>query len=454
MNMLFLVRTRENYIYLSSLILTGLVLLAIVCGAPFYVAALLLLPVFVLLQRNPELALAILFNGVLIYLYTVYKMGLHTNRTMTGAFYAFLTSSFVLGEFLLFRKKHTSVKLGCIEILFCMFFLLFFLSYFAFSSDNHNAYRKITYAPLLAIMPFFGGRFLLSEIRIKKFLTYCALIAILLMIPAFYEHFCNPVLAQQTRFSMFSFENTELKDNPILFGGTYAVLLIIVFVWMLESRRFRVLHLVVITASAYLILLSGSRGVLVSLWGAIALYLCFASGSERKVRVSAFVFLLLVSFGIYKYCVPQRLSNFYRYSTSAGAFQDHCSSFRMRISMWKHATREFAENPVIGVGTGNSSNGSGYPHNIVLEVAAEFGVLGLIIFVLMIYATILKAIVFLRDRQLSSSHILMRILFVLFLNFLIHAMFSHHLANYPRLYISMGLIVCLDNVCRTPSAVE
>ena len=445
---MFSVNTHKNYIYLSTVALISLVVFATIYGTTLFIAALLLLLTFILFLKSPELALAILFNGTLIYFYAVYKLGFQTNRISTGAFYGFLAFSFLLAEALLLSKEHANFRLSFVDILFSIFFLLFFLSYLAFSTDNDMAYKKIAYAPLLAVMPYFGSRFLLSEKRIKNFFKYSVFVAIILMPPAFYEHFFNPVLAQKTRFSMYFFENTNVKDNPILFGSTYAVLLIIVLVWMLESGKFTTINPFIIAASAYFILLSGSRGVIISLLTAIIFYFSLISKIKLRTKIYASVFILFTFFGIYKYLLPERLANFYSYSISANALQDSGSSIHMRIVMWEQAIRDFVENPIIGIGTGNSNNRSGFPHNIVLEVAAEFGVLGLLVFISLVYIIVRKAVVFLRNMQLSNSHMLMRLLLVLFIYFLTHAMFSGHMANQFRLYISVGLIACLDNLWR------
>jgi len=154
-------------------------------------------------------------------------------------------------------------------------------------------------------------------------------------------------------------------------------------------------------------------------------------------------------FSVYKLFIPQRLDDFYKYSLSANARQDTTSSIQIRTSKWERAICDFAENPIIGVGTGNSDNRSGYPHNIVLEVAAEFGVLGLFVFALLCYTVVRKATIFLKNKQLSNSHMLMRLLLVLFIYMLTHAMFSGYIANHVCLYICMGLIVCLDNLQTT-----
>jgi len=446
---MFSVNTQKNYIYLLIAALIGLVVAAAVYDTTLFAAVVIVIIVFVIFVKNPELALAILFNGTLIYFYVVYKLGFQTSRTLTGGFYGFLAYSFLLAEVLLLSKKHINFRLSFVDILFLIFFSLFFLSYLAFSTDNDNAYSKIIYAPLLAIAPYLGARLLLSERRIKNFFKYSVFIAAMLMIPAFYELFTR-FLAQRPRFSMYFFENANAaKDNPILFGSTYATLLIIIFVWAFECARFRLRYFVPVAISAYFVLLSGSRGVMISFVAAIIFYLFVVSKKRLRTKIYASIFMLLMFFSVYKLFIPQRLDDFYKYSLSANARQDTTSSIQIRTSKWERAICDFAENPIIGVGTGNSDNRSGYPHNIVLEVAAEFGVLGLFVFALLCYTVVRKATIFLKNKQLSNSHMLMRLLLVLFIYMLTHAMFSGYIANHVCLYICMGLIVCLDNLQTT-----
>ena len=134
---------------------------------------------------------------------------------------------YLLGGTLLIAKRQQKFKFGSIDLLFIFFFFLIFLSYLMFSTENINAYVKITYAPLLAILPYFGIRLLTSAKAIKRFFDYCVLVAAILIIPAFYELFFNPIFTKSRTFSMYVFEGG--KDNPILFGITFAILLIILF---------------------------------------------------------------------------------------------------------------------------------------------------------------------------------------------------------------------------------
>lgn len=404
--------------------------------------ALLVLLTFLFLLKKPELALAILFNGTLIYFYAVYKLGFQTSKALTGGFYGFLICSFLLAEVLLLSKKNINFRLSLVDILFFIFFSLFFLSYLAFSLNNDYAYKKLTYAPFLAIMPYFGGRFLFSEKRINNFCKYCVFVAVLLMVPVFYEFFFTSLSSQRLRFSMYYFENAT---NPILFGDTFAISILIIFVTMFERRKFYLKNLALVAIFGYFVFLSGSRGVMISLALAGSVYLFIVSKTPLKTKLSV-VFILLVLFGISYRAVPENLNDFYEYSVSRAALQDTTSSVYMRTVLWQEAISNFIENPFCGIGMGNFDSISLFPHNVILEVAAEFGIIGLFVFVLLCYTTVQKATEFLKNKQLSKSHMLMRLLLVLFIYTLTHAMFSGHIANHTKLYICMGAIVCLANL--------
>jgi len=398
-----------------------------------------------LFLKKPELALAFFFNGTLIYLYVVYKLGYQTNTAITGLFYTFLGYSCLLAEMLLLTNQQVTFRVSVVDVLFLSFFFLFFLSYFAFPANNDFAYKKLTYAPFLAIIPYFGGRFLFSEKRIKSFCKYCVFMAVLLILPAFYELFFTSLPSQRVRFSMFYFTGAAAPENPILFGNTFAIPILIIFVMMFEKRKYYLKNLALIAIFGYFVFLSGSRGVIVSFAVAGSFYLFIVSKTPLKTKLSV-IFVFLVLFGISYMAVPDNIRDFYKYSISKAAFQDTTSSVYMRVVLWREAVTNFLENPFFGIGMGNFNGTSSYPHNLILEIAAEFGILGIIVFTLLVYTTIRKATVFIKNKQLSNSHTLMRLLLVLFIYSLTHAMFSGHIANQTKLYVCMGAIVCLANL--------
>jgi Lipid A core - O-antigen ligase and related enzymes len=390
----------------------------------------------------PELALAIVFNGTFIYFYTAHKMGFEINRLMTGGFYAFLAFSYLLAGVFFVAKRPQRLKLGTIDLLFFLFFSLVFLSYFLSSmyTGSESAYTKIAYAPLLVIAPYLGVMFLSSEKKIINFLRYSVYVAAILIIPAFYELMFNSAFFESTRFSMMNLE--EHQGNPIQFGITFATLLIILFVLCLEQKKIKFKHIVLIVPSMFLLLRSGSRGAVFSLFIALLFYVFVSGRLSFKVKSYALIVIVTFCIGAYKF-IPQNTLEFYQYTFTPEAQSEEASSVYQRITRWEGAFNDFKENPILGVGLGNSVNGGGDPHNILLEVAAEMGIIGVLIFSSMIYLTIQKARVFIIRNKKPSLNIAMQISLILFLYSLTEAMFSGYITNQTMLFMSMGLIAAL-----------
>lgn len=317
---------------------------------------------------------------------------------------------------------------------------------FTFYAENESAYRKLSYALPIVIAPYFGIRFLFSVKRIKKFFNYCIFVSAILIIPAFYELFFNPIFAEAKRFSMYIFEaRNGGEDNPILFGITFAILLLIVFFKTLEEKKYDLIHFILIIPSIYLLLLSGTRGPLISFLFTIIFYLLFLSNIRTISKIYIIVLIILLTLGIYRY-IPESTREFYLYSLRSEAQTDQFSSIYIRLTLWKEAIKDFIENPIIGVGVGNSGGGIGFPHNIFLEVAAEMGIIGLLILIPMFYLTIKRAVSYIKREQRFNMKVLMKLSFLLFIYFLIEAMFSGYISNQTNFFMSMGLISSLLNL--------
>ncbi len=445
MNESLSINARTNIRYFLAGVVLIIATVAAINKTEFIAAMLPLSLVFLIFLKKPELPLAVMFNGTFVYFYLIYKMGLYTNRTMTGSFYGLLVYSFLLAEIVMLIKGHIRFRISLVDVLFSTLFFLYFVSFLLFSTSNENAYRKISYAPMLAIAPYVGARLLFSETRIKKLLKYSILIPAALMIPAFYELFHNPVFIQRARFSMYMFEDSLSKDNPILFGNMYAILMIIILVRQLELRKLRFWHFIPLGLCMYFVLLSGSRGVLASFVVSMVFYLFVISKIRLKTKFFIISAILFLSIGGYM-LLPENLTKFYRYTISTEAREDSVSSIQMRFTKWDQALHDISEHPVLGLGAGNSDNGLGHPHNIVLEATAELGIIGLSIFLLLCYSVTRKAMKFIKTEESFDLNMLMKIAFILFIYSLTHTMFSGIITDQIRLYTSMGLVVCLDNL--------
>ena len=83
---------------------------------------------FWFLFRKPELALAIQFNGVALYLYAIYKLRLEASTVGTGTFYGVMALAYLAGGIHLAVGRR-ALKLNKIDALFVLLYSLFFKIY-------------------------------------------------------------------------------------------------------------------------------------------------------------------------------------------------------------------------------------------------------------------------------------------------------------------------------------
>jgi len=397
--------------------------------------------VFLLLVKKPEIALAIEFNGTFIYFYLIYKLGMEPSPLLTGSFHAFLAISYILGGMLVHKKY--KFRVSSIDLIFIVFFLIVFLSYLILGKTS----TKIAYAPLLVIAPYFGIQLLGSEKKIKNFFNYCIIVTAILIVPAFYELLFNPIFAESARYSMYMLEGG--KDNPILFGMTIAVLLIILFILVLEQKKLKFKYLILIVPSLFLLLRSGSRGSTISFLVTMLFYILIIERLKFKTKVYALILLAFLILGTYKF-IPESTIEFYKYTFTPEARIRESSSVYQRLVLIQEAFSDIKKSPIWGIGTGNSAGGYGSPHNILLEVLVEWGVIGLFIFLLLCYLTIKTALSFLRAEEQQDLNLLMKLSFVLFIYFLVRSMVGGYVTQYTGFFVSMGLISILGKIRKPP----
>lgn len=74
------------------------------------------------------------------------------------------------------------------------------------------------------------------------------------------------------------------------------------------------------------------------------------------------------------------------------------------------------------------------------------GIIGLLILIPMFYLTIKRAVSYIKREQRFNMKVLMKLSFLLFIYFLIEAMFSGYISNQTNFFMSMGLISSLLNL--------
>lgn len=432
-----------SLLWLIIILVTSLLLLSI--GPVASVAGLLLCLILVFLLKMPELAIALQLNGVALYLYAMSKFNLEPNTSITGGFYGLLAGSYLIGGWLANRKSN-KYTLITIDKLFLLLYVMFYLSYLIWSQDNLAAYNKVIYALALVIAPYFGVFLLTSKETIKHLIDYIGLISIIMIIPSFYELINNPVYEDYGRFSIYRFE--DKGDNPIQFGISYALLLIITIFKISEKRKFKYLSALIIVPSIYLMIRSGARGPVISFTVTMLIYFMWLGNLSRRLKKYILIGLGVLIIGSFS-LIPSATINFYHalLEPDVSPTQDiTANSIEERIYLMNLAVQEFISHPLLGVGTGNSSGGVGYPHNSIIEVAAELGIIGLSIFMLL-HALVIKSAYHTIRRSKDGQVVwLMSASFAIYIFAIIESLFSGYMGGDMLLYSSVSLVSAIYKI--------
>jgi O-antigen ligase len=107
-----------------------------------------------------------------------------------------------------------------------------------------------------------------------------------------------------------------------------------------------------------------------------------------------------------------------------------------RITMYQNAIYEFITHPLFGIGTQSNSR---YPHNIFLEVASELGILGLSIFLLLLWQVFLKTRRLLDVSKDKSHYIVAHLIAIGLIYSMTIVQFSGNLQHQRALWMFIAL---------------
>ncbi|HEX7118537.1 MAG TPA: O-antigen ligase family protein, partial [Longimicrobiales bacterium] len=172
--------------------------------------------------------------------------------------------------------------------------------------------------------------------------------------------------------------------NPLQFARSVAMSIIGCFaVFLIRYRRgeFRPTALAFVPVGLGLMLLSGGKGPLLSLVASLIVLIFLAQKTRslavRALRMGAILLVLaagaVAAFPFLPVAVQERLMPTLSQTAYAG-------SIGARIDRMAHGWRMFREAPILGHGTGSFVFGGqigDYPHNILLELLSENGLIGL-----------------------------------------------------------------------------
>lgn len=183
------------------------------------------------------------------------------------------------------------------------------------------------------------------------------------------------------RFSAFNFDPNDLGVRLVI-GIVMAWYLLIVVNRQRSQKWLNLYHALYIPAATFAVFLTASRTAFTTL--AIAVLYILTSCSTLRWRARLLLYAsLIVAVIVIVSLVPA--SSWERLSEGEDALRT--GSLQGRGEIWREGLTVFAENPFIGVGSGAFQSVTDLgrsPHNLLISLLAETGIIGLILFSLIL----------------------------------------------------------------------
>lgn len=202
-------------------------------------------------------------------------------------------------------------------------------------------------------------------------------------------------------------------------------------------------------------LYSGSRGGMVALVASLAVTALLAYGLKRGRRWITIGLVLVAAAGTAAtFLVPEAAETMNRRVSDVLTRTDAVGSAFGRIQRAQDALELFNANPITGVGIGGFDTARGYadavrgdyPHNILLEVGCELGVLGLGAFLFLVGLGLRTAVRSLRRVRSRRDFAVAGAVVAITAYFLVNAMFSGDLNDNRMLFAALGLCAVLPRL--------
>ncbi|MFN6201805.1 MAG: O-antigen ligase family protein [Acidobacteriota bacterium] len=200
--------------------------------------------------------------------------------------------------------------------------------------------------------------------------------------------------------------------------------------------------MLILIPAAFLLIRSGARGPVISLIVTFFIYIIWLGHISRRIKLTIIAGGLLL-LGFAYSVIPDATVRFYQvlFDPTVSPTQNaSANSIQERILLIDLAIDDFLAEPILGVGTGNSSGGVGYPHNSIIEVAAELGLVGVSIFLLLQAVVAVTAYRTIKKTKGTPDEWIMTTAFAIYLFAFIESQFSGYMGGDMLLYTSIGLV--------------
>lgn len=305
----------------------------------------------------------------------------------------FLVTAFILGIIkIIFYRNKNFLEIHSKHLIFISLFILCtFITVCINTNASFSYYRSYYISPLVALLlP------LLFSFTYKKIITLLTLISLIFFLNACYIN--------------YQFMQNIIIERPDGFFNRYMLLcgmnlLILPILLTLSIHKnnlpkyIRIFFFVTILVNIPAIIFENTRIVWVSLF-IVFFIIIFLSINKKIYLLLIFSLLIITSYNIFQIS-PNSINRLQTISSTNSNVQQNYE----RILMWHSALNMFIEHPITGIGIGNyhkeyvshyrsplSKEDTWHPHNVLLSMLAQSGLIGtigyLLLFIYLYYKSI------------------------------------------------------------------
>lgn len=354
----------------------------------------------------------------------------------------FFILSVCSGIFVFFSEKKRFRGKATVLVFSGMLFVFYVLVSLTWTVGNLYAGQKALYISTLTLWPLIACAFIIAsdKCRLVRFINLLLLLTLWIAVESTLEYIkdSHDVI-------------NALNSNYLALGYTLGMGLLIFTAYIFFSEQSRLKRIFMLNMSLYfmfLLLVLGGRGPLLSSTVALFIPLLFKSKliQSNKLKLKkyaaflAVLFVAIVLISVYLYSKNSPTATLYRIllflepgmGTSAGT----------RTVYYLTAVKLWSLKPLLGYGIGSWPILTGlpdmysYPHNLVLEILVELGLIGLILFGF----TLFVALMGFKKSNYNRTYFFSSVILMMFVNAFIGAMFSGDINDNRIIFALLGLM--------------
>jgi len=381
----------------------------------------------------PEFSIAISFTGSVL-LHIVYDyFGLNI------PYFPLISHTLVMlvGLLVYFEKKciHKEIQWNKLFYISVMIAALLLVGV-VYSSDRTYGLNK-TILFILINLPLLGitSLYVNDAKSIRNILFFIISIGTLLTVLSF-------IAAQDSVF--FSSYRFRLSENIGPLGVARPLTFACVSLFFFLTSKNYIIKVMALTFIAFLIMpviWSGSRGPLLGIFLSFAAFVIL----QPKIPLWQKIMILLLLVGVGIYYIT---SSSNQVSARIATPLSEEASAAFRVLAFYQAIMDFIANPITGIGTGSFLLDTSwipltYPHNLILELACENGIIGLLLIMAFLTLTVKYGFQAIKKFNIAQDHQKLQLtitMSALFINAVWNAMVSGHIASNVYVWLAAGFI--------------